>query len=239
MTWEADYTAVAGEKFPYSTKQVNKAGDRLRRAAEHDEAPRPEDLALLNVLRGFHRVAGGRIRAHLVRTLHAEGGLEPDRIPVTARPLKTREAIIAKLVREKTRLVTMQDIAGARVIVPSLEIQDLIRQALVIGLEQFDPRVVKDHATEADALGYRAIHIVATVEGRHVEIQLRTAWQDAWAQMVEQFDGANGTDIKHGNAPPRMLELMVDLSDAILAADHGDRTKLTTMIEKLESGAHQ
>lgn len=239
MTWEADYTVVAGEEFPYSTSQVNRAGDRLRRASERGEAPTSSDLELLNVLRGFHRHAGGLIRMKLVKDIHESAGIDPEDMPVTARPLKTREAIIAKLVRERTRLATMQDIAGARIVVPNLRMQAAMREALLLSLGPYEPRVVKDLVLEADHLGYRAIHLVVTVQDRHVEIQLRTTWQDAWAQTVEQLDGMNGTDLKHGNGPPTQLGLILELSEAVLAAEHGDRSKLTTILGKLQSGAHQ
>jgi hypothetical protein len=40
--------------FPYTTKQINKAGDRIRKARAKGEPPRVEDLALLNEFRAAH-----------------------------------------------------------------------------------------------------------------------------------------------------------------------------------------
>jgi ppGpp synthetase/RelA/SpoT-type nucleotidyltranferase len=45
----------------------------------------------------------------------------------------------------------------------------------------------KDTREEADHLGYRAVHVIVT-DGRLAEIQIRTIWQNAWAQVVESFN---------------------------------------------------
>jgi hypothetical protein len=54
-----------------------------------------------------------------------------------ARP-KTVESIVAKLGRESTRLTQMQDIAGRRIVVPMLELQDRVTEHLLIGAAEAD-----------------------------------------------------------------------------------------------------
>lgn len=131
--------------FPSATtKQVNKAGDRIRKAAERREAPREDDLALLDEFRAWHYPTLRHVQDRLSRLLHRKLGLGPEALfPVTARPLKTRQAIVAKLVREKTRLATMQDIAGTRVVVPGLERQEAVVAAILREFKRCEPVVSK------------------------------------------------------------------------------------------------
>lgn len=96
----------------------------------------------------------------------------------------------------------MQDIAGSRIIVPSLEIQKFVRDVIVQAMEQrgHSPRV-KDTRAEGDELGYRAIHVLLDWPPRTAEIQIRTRPQQIWAQLVERIDQTLSSDLKHGNGP--------------------------------------
>lgn len=49
--------------------------------------------------------------------------------------------------------------------------------------------------------GYRAVHLIVAKDGRYVELQLRTPWQDAWAQSVEQDTRRLREDLKFGAGP--------------------------------------
>jgi putative GTP pyrophosphokinase len=49
--------------------------------------------------------------------------------------------------------------------------------------------------------GYRAVHVIVEKDGCYVEIQLRTPWQDAWAQSVEQDTRRLRTGLKFGTGP--------------------------------------
>ena len=48
------------------------------------------------------------------------------------------------------------------------------------------------------SFGYRAIHVISRVERCPVEIQLRTHYQDTWAQAMEFFGDRWGRAIRYG-----------------------------------------
>jgi Region found in RelA / SpoT proteins len=210
-----------GERFPWSKSQVNGAGDRLRRAAREREPISDRDREILSDYRAWHYPALRHGQDRLKRLFHKRIGLEPAIVDVGARPLKTEAAIVAKLVREQTRLSRMQDIAGSRLTVPSLDLQDAAMGFVMQHFAKCDPRVVRDTREEADRYGYRAAHLVVTLEGRFVEIQIRTAAQNAWAQIVESLDEVLGSDLKHGRGPADWLEWLHELSDELRKRDLG------------------
>jgi ppGpp synthetase/RelA/SpoT-type nucleotidyltranferase len=149
----------------------------------------------------------------------------------SARPLKTPEAIVAKLVREKARLNKIQDIAGARVVVPDRPVQDAALGAIMDSLKGLGPKVAKDTRETPDEHGYRAIHIVVTpdhpgIGARPAEIQVRTRLQNMWAQVVERLDGVLQSDLKHGNGPADFQEYLLKLSAVVGATERGEPTTI-------------
>jgi putative GTP pyrophosphokinase len=115
----------------------------------------------------------------------------------------------------------MQDIAGARIVVASPDLQEAALQALLRLFANDEPRVTKDTREEPDRYGYRAVHLVVRLRGRLAEIQLRTVLQDRWAQLVERVDGTLGSDLKHGRGPAEWLEWLHAASDAFHATERG------------------
>lgn len=206
---------------PVSKSLVNRVGTRLRKAAEAREGFSERDLELLDQYRLWHQPTLEQVHGEVVATFRDLAGIDEHAVPITSRPLKTPQAIIAKLVRSKTRLSTMQDIAGTRVTVPSLEIQRAATDLVLTLFDDRHARVDRDTVERADEYGYRAIHVVATLDGRHAEIQIRTRAQDAWAQVVEELDRALGSDLKHGQGRDEWLEWLILLSDALRERDLG------------------
>ena len=93
--------------------------------------------------------------------------------PVHSPPGAARRStpVVAKLKRQKTRLSTMQDIAGCRIVVPGIVQQD---EAVGKIQEAFDILRTDDLREEPHS-GYRAVHVIVTVpKGHRVEIQIRT-----------------------------------------------------------------
>lgn len=151
---------------PISKSQLEKLGRRLRTAS----TPAEEDLGLLQQFRAAHDPPLAAVQAAL-----REMGFHP------SSRLKTVGTIIEKLARERTRLGTMQDIAGVRIVEDvTLEGQDAIVRAIRdrLGGE------VKDRRAEP-SFGYRAVHVIVELDDRLVEIQVRTQLQNLWAQMME------------------------------------------------------
>lgn len=139
-------------------------------------------------------------------------GLEP-----TGRPAKSTSAIVAKLRRATTRLSQMQDIAGCRLVVDDRHQQD---QAVHSLIKLFDKAVINDRR-ETPSHGYRAVHIIATINNRTVEIQVRTALQHIWAEACEKVSDITGTGIKYGTGTPGLLRLFDTLSRLIAAYEDG------------------
>lgn len=227
MAWEAERVWVTGEVFPFSKSQVNRAGDRIRHAAAKGEPISDDDRRLLDIYRSSHYPCLRHVQNRLVRLFHKKASIDPQHVPITARPLKTPEAITLKLVRERTRLSTIQDIAGARIVTPNPAIQQAAAEVILDKLSGLEPRVVKDTREEGDEHGYRAIHVVVRttdpgIGERFAEIQLRNPGEDAWANLVEKLDAVLGMDLKHGDGPADFKEWLLAMSAAIGAVGRGE-----------------
>jgi ppGpp synthetase/RelA/SpoT-type nucleotidyltranferase len=234
LAWETERVWATGDAFPFSVSQVKKAGDRIRHAESRGDSALEDDLDLLDLYRSSHYPALRHVQDRLVRLFHRRYRLDPQTVPITARPLKTREAIIAKLVRERTRLNRIQDIAGARIVVPGREAQDAVLTTVLQALAGLKPKVTKDTRGEADEHGYRALHIVVRtthpgIGERFSEIQIRTIAENAWAQIVENLDAVLGSDLKHGDGPADFKEWLLALSTALGAAASGQAFTMPEM----------
>lgn len=138
--------------------------------------------------------------------MRSEVGLEP-----TGRPAKSTSSIIDKLRRESIRLTQMQDIAGCRLVAPDLIAQELIAHRLGHLFEKssvVDRRLRPSH-------GYRAVHVIASVRGRPVEVQLRTELQHMWAELSEKLSDVFDPSIKYGGGPPDLRVWLLEFSGGI------------------------
>jgi ppGpp synthetase/RelA/SpoT-type nucleotidyltranferase len=164
--------------------QINKLGELLRTTV----LPRFETFERLEEFRASYY--GPLARAQTI--LKDQLGIE-----ATAR-IKTVNTTIEKLVREKTRLAAMQDIAGLRIVRDmGLAAQDV----LVADVARLFPAAkIVDRRTKPSH-GYRAVHVVAVVDDHPVEIQVRTVLQDLWAQAMERLADEVGRGIRYGEPP--------------------------------------
>jgi hypothetical protein len=175
--------------LPISKSQINKLGDRLRGAAR----PSPADLDLLEAVLDAYGEA-----LQMVAALLREQGFRPtDR-------LKTSGTIIDKLRRNRANLGTIQDLAGARVVLDAnLDGQD---RAVRDFCAELDRRSCGSQVIDRRAdprSGYRAVHVVARIDGIPVEVQFRTQLQDLWAQGFERIADVWGRDIRYDGEPDR------------------------------------
>lgn len=116
--------------------------------------------------------------------------------------LKRANSIIAKIQRHGTRLSTMQDIGGCRVIFEGYKKVT----ALFLELDKSNSvKLLNNYIYSPKDDGYRSIHLAYTLhsktpkyDGLHIEIQLRTALQHAWATTVEIVDFAGNQKMKQG-----------------------------------------
>lgn len=167
---------------------------------------------MLQQLRREFDDALAHARGQVVRTLP---GVSP-----TSR-LKTVQTLVGKLRREATmNLGQVQDVAGMR-IVQDMTVEEQDRLAAQV-LELFPGAKLIDRRAKP-SFGYRAVHIVAKVDGRLVEIQLRTQLQDRWAQIVERMADHWGRNIRYGAEP----------DDADAAVGRYSRSEVVGMARRL------
>jgi ppGpp synthetase/RelA/SpoT-type nucleotidyltranferase len=179
-----------------SNAQADKLGDRLRDGEIDQEA-----LELLNEYRSSFREAYSQVERALTETLECR---------VTGRPSKSTVAIVEKLKRETIRLTQIQDISGCRILVRTISDQDELARRIVFWLPTSEPedrRIKPSH-------GYRALHLIPRVYGRRVEIQIRTQYQHAWAEISEKLADMYGQEVKYGKGPEKVTTFLSSLSGA-------------------------
>lgn len=174
----------------YSRSEVRRVGSRFREGIATDE-----DLSILENWRASHSRLINVFQANLRKRCAPIG------YPVGQR-LKRRPTIIDKLAREPGMdLARMNDIAGCRVILPSLkelyEFRDGLLEAKWRHKLIHEPDKY-DYLISPKETGYRGIHHVYKFvsrgvraelwNGLRIEIQLRTYAQHVWATGVETGD---------------------------------------------------
>jgi len=120
-----------------------------------------------------------------------------------AQRLKRLPRILGKLARYPSmQIVNMDDIAGCRVTVDSLDEQrSLVDHILKRWDEQGQVVRVRDYVAQPKDSGYRAVHVVVLRDERRVEIQVRTRLQQAWPNAVEDSSRALGEELKWDSGP--------------------------------------
>jgi len=122
-------------------------------------------------------------------------------------------------------LARMQDIAGLRAVVPTITKLRALR-ALYDESPKFthELRTQHDYVLQPKDDGYRSIHLVyrynnarvPAYNGLHVELQLRTQLQHAWATAVETVDTFTDQAIKAGR-PAQLWGEFFQLASAVFA----------------------
>ena len=178
----------AQQEFPGGSRErVNRAGDRVRsRAANAD------DMAVIDTWRAAHRPVLNTFQAILrMRTRSSK--------IVVAQRHKRKNTIIDKLDRfPKMRLSRMDDVAGCRLIFPS--IRELYSFRSKLHSANFNHKIRNeidkyDYIKNPKSTGYRGVHDIYEYDvnsdagkpykGLLIEIQYRTIYQHAWATCVE------------------------------------------------------
>jgi len=156
--------------------------------------------------RALHAKPLARVNANLRYYVRKAGAREQN---VTQR-LKRFVTIVDKLHRHPSMaLTTMEDIGGVRAILESQRQVDFVLDQLRIQ-PKWNLRRIREYVDGRDPGpkedGYRAVHVVVEKHGCFVEIQLRTPWQDAWAQSVEQDTRRLRAGLKFGTGPTDLRE---------------------------------
>ncbi len=194
-----------------SHKKIDQLGERLRSSS----VPSRDDMKVLAEYRDEHLEV-------IPRVLHTIAGLRlPVEVVFSARQ-KNAQTIIAKLRRElHMEFSNMQDVAGARVVLRSggrLE-QDEVVKAICDAFP--DHKKVLDRRVDPK-VGYRAVHVPVKRDGYLAEIQVRTLYQDRWAQLFERLGDLVGRQIRYGE-PPDKPEEPVQPGSPVTRAEHPGR----------------
>jgi putative GTP pyrophosphokinase len=184
--------------MPISKTQIDRLGERLKQG-QHTES----DLRLLD----DYRRSFGKACEAVARTLQ-DLGQSP-----TARPAKTIPSIVEKLRRESVRLSQMQDVAGCRIVVNDIVQQDQFVESLKTAF----PAAILVDRRENPSYGYRAVHVIAQITEKAVEVQVRSSLQHLWAEVSEKSSDVLDPAIKYGGGN-RNWRVFLDKSSAAVAS---------------------
>jgi ppGpp synthetase/RelA/SpoT-type nucleotidyltranferase len=207
-----------GEGFPGgSRKRVNKAGDRVREGAETNE-----DYAVINEWRAAHRHVINTFQASLRQRAKVAG----DGIHVGQR-LKRLNTILDKLEREpKMDLGRMDDVAGVRLIFPSVERLYEFRGQFHQAHFQHERRSKDDqydYIQRPKRNGYRGVHDIYAYRskqseraaGLFIEVQYRTLVQHAWATANEVVGYVTDSEPKFDRGDEHVRQFMTVCSEIL------------------------
>lgn len=193
----------------HSNKAVRRAGETLR-SADPWQQDLPQAMLVIDNWRAAHAYPLNTFQATLRKRLAAIG--LTSETAIVGQRLKRLPSIEKKLHRNpKMKLERMQDIAGLRAVVPRpVHLREIRRLYEQENRLSHVLKGVHDYVARPKEDGYRSIHLVyqyasATApayNGLHVELQLRTQLQHAWATAVETVDLFTGQAIKTGDPDP-------------------------------------
>jgi ppGpp synthetase/RelA/SpoT-type nucleotidyltranferase len=135
--------------------------------------------------------------------------------------LKRYESIVAKVIRDQTRLGEIEDVAGCRSVLPDLDAIERVHERLLAQAGKLELVRVRDYNEMPHSGGYRALHLWCRRDGFKVEIQLRTARQHDWAKLVERLDKSRRLDLKHERGPDELLAFFRELANYHCQRDRG------------------
>ena len=172
------------------------AVDALGRRLAKLTAPSVADLATLGALQREYAGALDAAADVLRRTFGIPLRFGRTTLALTPR-VKTPTTLIDKL-RRGTSVSSVQDVVGLRIVgAMNLREQDSFTARL---LELFpDSKVVDRRGVPMH--GYRAVHVIARYTGFPIEIQVRTRYQQAWADATERLADTWGRGIRYGLPP--------------------------------------
>ena len=146
--------------------------------------------------------------------------------------LKVVDSIQEKITRKKyTCISELTDIAGARIVIPSYAAIPLVTQNIESALKIVEK---EDMIADQRGTGYRAIHYLAAVDGRLVEIQIHTHRGTIWA-------GASHRLVYKGpfSKDKAVIAYLNRLSETIFWLDSGLLRELPDVPQSLPAAARE
>ncbi len=215
----------AGQLWSRFLRRYEEVGDAC--FGEFDAGKLEQAQTMIEGWRRHHAETLSSVSANLRYYAREQG--EPE---VTQR-LKRFRSIVRKLSRERgMRLTQMADIGGVRAVLPT---QDAARSVARRLRRNWTIVRLRDYVEDPKADGYRALHLIARRRGRLIEVQLRTPFQDLWANVVEEESRLIGADLKSGEGPKEVRDAYRDLADraAAIEAHAGAQQELMAVMQGL------
>lgn len=195
-----------------SNSSIDRAGRALAKGAFSNDAERARHEEILDEYRATHLAPLTETTIQIQRWLSTFSGKY-----YIAQRLKRKPQIIRKLNRLSVRLVQLQDIAGARVVVKSNAEVDRLHSHLKQHIaESADVELVdaRDYRYEGrEDSGYRALHLILNADNRSIELQLRSEAQHYWAEQIERTSIIYGHHLKELAGHQDVLQYFHLLSD--------------------------
>jgi ppGpp synthetase/RelA/SpoT-type nucleotidyltranferase len=225
MTNYDDWESLEETELPKerpSTNQVKKAGKALSKVTLTSDKYEDAYSTLLH-WRSLHIIP-----LKLMKAFFNQKTAEVTSEAIVVCRLKRIPSIIAKLKRNnRFALNRLEDISGGRIIVPTLEDIENIKEAVLRTDCDFEVSRERDYLdpTLRDS-GYRGIHITYTYngpkntyKGLHTELQIRSRIQHAWATAVEIIDTFTGQTLKAGIGGAEWLRFFKVASNAFASIE--------------------
>ena len=172
----------------YSRGRINRAGKALANADRDRKSPEfREDMRVLNNWRASHGFPlselHDRLRPMATRVVSDA---------VVSQRLKTTPSTLSKLRRfPRMQLARMQDLGGCRAALHTIEQVRELQEAYVGSVSGHRLLREMDYIGRPKPSGYRGVHLIYRYQsddaynGLHIEVQLRSRLQHAWATAVE------------------------------------------------------
>jgi len=146
--------------------------------AEYNQLSPGEQKKMIEELRREHK-------SEMEMTVDAFESFFPN-VPIEVRNrLKTVASVQEKLVRKGYKCFSsLTDIAGVMLVIPNYGAIPMVTHTIE---NEFDVKEEIDLINDKRGNGYRAIHYVVLVDGRHVEIQIHTARGNIWAFLIHEL----------------------------------------------------
>ena len=195
------------KKVENSRNQIKKAGKKFAKNSFDDVIDKERAIDIIDNWRAAHAYPLQIIASNLRSKVKGRDFIVVQR-------LKRFDSIVSKLKRKPwIGLYDMQDLAGCRVIVPSVDdVYDIMNEYKNSKIKHKFHHT-DDYIEKPKASGYRGVHMIYRYhsnknndyEGMFVEIQFRTQLQHMWSTAVETMGIYTGTNLKAGEGPENIL----------------------------------
>ncbi len=206
-------------KFEFSNKDATRAGkviaERRLFTAETEQEIR-HAFKIANNWRDAHALPMRSIRQSIIYHMGANSASG-----ITGARLKRMPAIIGKLRRKRLNLNQMQDLAGCRAIMESMDGVDTIAKTLREA-SRHEVHKIDDYLATPKPDGYRSCHVIlkfnheddsnSAYHGKRVEVQIRSRLQHAWATSVEAVGLFRSEGLKNHEGSDDWLRLFCLMS---------------------------